>query len=111
MKPSSAASGSDPRRFPATWRTALEKAAAGDEREIPRRVVSENPPLVCPAFRWSVPPGKIVPEGSAEYVACREIHARGLLAPWFGGQGGYALTAKGSAARELLRTAPAEECR
>jgi hypothetical protein len=87
-------------------REMLVRAAAGEDRQIPEFLDPGPPPWVRPAMRWFVPPGLVVPNGSAEYSACRALRARGLLKaggvprspelPY--GQGGYLLTAKGKAA-------------
>jgi hypothetical protein len=84
-------------------RALLARCAAGEDRELPERYDPGPPPFVRPAMRWFVPPGLVVPNGSAEYQAARVLRARGLLK--FGGvppspelpygQGGYLLTKKG----------------
>lgn len=90
----------------------LECARSGEDRQLPERYDPGPPPFVLPARRWFVPPGLIVPSGSAEHGACRALAAHGLLRlgsvgpspelPY--GQGGYLLTAKGR--RTLLQSSP-----
>ena len=84
-------------------RALLARAALGEDRQLPERYDPGPPPFVRPAMRWFVPPGLVVPSGSAEYSACRALQARGLLKmgnvppspelPY--GQGGYLVTKKG----------------
>lgn len=84
-------------------REVLARTAAGEDRQLPERYDPGPPPFVVPARRWFVPPGAVVPSGSAEYQAARALAARGLLKrggippspelPY--GQGGYTITPKG----------------
>jgi len=83
----------------------LARAMLGEDREIPERLHQEpgRSPFVVPARRWYVPPGFLVPTGSAEHSAARSLAAKGLLKhdrapqspdlPY--GLGGYSITAKG----------------
>lgn len=84
-------------------RELLARAALGEDRQLPDRYDPGPPPFVRPAMRWFVPPGLLVPSGSAEYQAARALAAKGLFKsggvppspelPY--GQGGYLLTPKG----------------
>jgi len=86
-------------------REVLMRASTGEDRQIPERLHHEpgRLPFVVPARRWYVPPGFLVPEGSAEYAAARVLAAKGLLKhdrapqspelPY--GLGGYSITSKG----------------
>jgi hypothetical protein len=84
-------------------REVLVRAAAGEDRQLPERYDPGPPPFVRPAQRWFVPPGLLVPSGSAEHQAARALAAKGLLKagrvppspelPY--GQGGYLMTKKG----------------
>ena len=84
-------------------REMLARAAAGEDRQLPERYDPGPPPFVRPAMRWFVPPGLLVPSGSAEYQAARALVAKGLLKPGGvpsspelpSGQGGYFVTKKG----------------
>lgn len=83
-------------------REVLLHAVAGEDRIIPERYDPGPPPFVMPERRWHVPPGHLVPSGSAEYVACRVLARRGMLVhdrvvseSHPNGLGGYAITAKG----------------
>jgi hypothetical protein len=87
-------------------RDLLARCATGEDRQLPERYDPGPPPFVMPARRWFVPPGLLVPEGSAEYAAARALAAKGLVRsggispspelPY--GQGGYLLTPKGKKA-------------
>ena len=84
-------------------RELLARAAAGEDRQLPEWLDPGPPPFVRPAMRLFVPPGLLVPNGSAEYQAARALAAKGLLKsgsvppspelPY--GQGGYLVTKKG----------------
>lgn len=84
-------------------RELLSRATSGEDRQLPERFDPGPPPFVMPARRWYVPPGLLVPEGSAEYQAARALAAKGLLKPCHAprspelphGLGGYLITAKG----------------
>lgn len=84
-------------------RELLARAAAGEDRLLPARLDRGPPPIMRPAMRWFVPPGLLVPSGSAEYQAARALAARRLLKPGTVprsselpyGQGGYLMTQKG----------------
>ena len=87
-------------------RELLVRARLGEDRPIPEQRLYERSgrvSFVMPARRWYVPPGLLVPSGSAEYQAARALAAKGLLKsggvppsaelPY--GQGGYLVTKKG----------------
>ena len=86
-------------------RALLARALAGEDRVIPERVYLGPDAFVVPARRWFVPPGCLVPTG-AEHSSCLALMRRGLLAPWYGGQGGYQLTPAGRTAAGLTPAAP-----
>ena len=93
------------RKLSPKQRELLARAASGEDRQIPERLHEEpgRRPFVLPARRWYVPPGLLVPEGSAEYQAARALAAKGLLKPGHApqstelphGLGGYLITPKG----------------
>jgi len=95
-------------RLTAKQRELLSRAMLGEDRQIPERLHEEpgRRPFVVPARRWYVPPGLLVPDGSAEYAAVRALAAKGLLRPGLApqspelpfGLGGYAITPKGKRA-------------
>jgi hypothetical protein len=94
-------------------RVLLARCAAGEDRQIAERLHEEpdHRPFVVPARRWFVPPGLLVPEGSAEYAAARSLAAKGLVRaggvgpspdlPY--GLGGYLLTPKGKKALDAAK--------
>ena len=83
-------------------RELLARAVTGEDRQLPERYDPGPPPFVRPAMRWFVPPGLLVPSGSAECQAARALAAKGLLKPGGVppspelpyGQGGYLVTKK-----------------
>ncbi len=94
-------------------REVLARALRGEDRQLPERLEytrSGRLELVMPARRWYVPPGLLVPSGSAEYQVARSLAARGLLKPGSispspelpYGQGGYLITPRGRRARAVL---------
>lgn len=96
------ASGPPPKLSP-KQRALLMRAATGEDRQLPERYDPGPPPSVRLAMRWFVPPGLVVPSGSAEYQAAHALVVRGLLKPGGVppsrelpyGQGGYLLTKRG----------------
>jgi len=86
-------------------RELLARAASGEDRQLPERLHEERGrrPFVVPARRWFVPPGFLVPEGSAEYSAARTLVRSGLLKRDYApqspelphGLGGYSITPRG----------------
>lgn len=74
-------------------RVMLQRALDGEDIHYPDRI--DRYGTFRPANHWLVPKGKLVPNGSQEYAACRALRRHGLMRPWFGGQGGYEITPAG----------------
>ena len=91
------------RKLSPKQRELLARAAVGEDRQLLERLDPGPPPFLRPGMRWLLPPGLLVPNGSAEYSAARALAAKGLLKsgnvppspelPY--GQGGYLVTKKG----------------
>lgn len=98
-------------RLSSKQRDLLARCATGEDRQLSEHYDSGPPPFVMPARRWFVPPGLLVPEGSAEYAAARSLAAKGLLKPGSVprspelpyGQGGYLITPKGKKALDAAK--------
>jgi hypothetical protein len=97
------------RKLSKKQRELLTRTVSGEDRQLleQRHYTSSGVlDFVLPARRWFVPAGYLVPSGAAEYAAARALARRGLLKaasippspelPY--GNGGYALTEKGSQA-------------